>query len=156
MGSQVQAGTNVFFVTFTKGGEGNKEPKDVAYYIKMSFKVKGSHNEWNKICFKREDDDAEVQIEFGFDSSSNQTVKELVTKSIVKHVEHIKNAKGKPAFKMFKRDGTIHHGFLSLADVDRENSFQIQWLDKKVFSYFGIVIEDIEKECRSEYARWCL
>ena len=126
----------------------------------MSFKVGGSHNEWNKICFKREDDDAEVQFEFRFDSSSNQAVKELVTKSIFKHVENTKNAKGKPAFKMFKRDGTIHHGFLSLAVKvivgDRENSFQIQWLDKKVFSDLGIVIEDIEKECRSEYARWCL
>ena len=110
---------------------------------------------WKKVSVMRDPDGIPVEFEFGYDQDSNQTIKEIITKTIYKQVKEFKDHKGKQAFKMYKRDGAVFRGFERVALV-KENSFQVTWINKNAFTDKGIDPDEVDKQLRVEYTRWCL
>ena len=143
-----------FSVKFKRGALQYDEPGDAANHVKQNFKPDRDGDPWKKVTFTRQADSSEVEYEFNYDQASNQTIKEIITKKIFDFV------KGKgDDFKMFKRDGTIFNKFTCVARVIvgfKEDSFHVKWLKPEAFSEVGLDTSEIEKELRSEYAKWCL
>ena len=106
--------------------------------------------------FNREPDGMAIEYSFQYDVASNQQIKEIVTKRMF---NMIKEKGGGDDFKMYKRDGTVFKGFRCAARVIvgyREDSFQVKWIDPKIFKELGIEITEIELALRQEFAKWCL
>ena len=143
-----------FSVKFKRGALHYDEPGDAAHHVKQSFKPKRDGDLWKKVVFTREADNSQVEYEFSYDQASNQTIKEIITKKVFGFV------KGKgDDFEMFKKDGTIFKKFTCIARVIvgyKEDSFQVKWVKPEVFTEVGLDTAEIEKELRSEYAKWCL
>ena len=148
-----------FMITFTEGAAGLNKPSDVARYVKTSYDPKTEGESWKKVSVMRDPDGIPVEFEFGYDQDSNQTIKEIITKTIYKQVKEFKDDKGKQAFKMYKRDGAVFRGFECVAQVNvgvKENSFQVTWINKNAFTDKGIDPDEVDKQLRVEYTRWCL
>ena len=70
--------------------------------------------------------------------------------------------KDKPSggdYKVYKKEGTLYNKFKCVVRIItgyREDSFQVKWMDAKIFEETGIKTEDVEKELRTEFAKWCL
>ena len=110
-------------------------------------------------CDACDPDGIPVEFEFGYDQDSNQTIKEIITKTIYKQVKEFKDDKGKQPFKMYKRDGAVFRGFERVAQVNvgvKENSFQVTWINKNAFTDKSIDPDEVDKQLRVEYTRWCL
>ena len=63
------------------------------------------------------------------------------------------------AYALYKKDGMLYKKFKCVARVIvgyREDTFQIKWSDAKTFEETAVKIEEVEKELRIEFAKWCL
>ena len=144
-----------FSVKFKEGAGQCTQPKEAAKLVKDSFKPKADE-EWKTIKFKREGDGTDVEYSFQYDVASNQQIKEIITKDIYKMI------KDKPSggdYKVYKKEGTLYNKFKCVVRIItgyREDSFQVKWMDAKIFEETGIKTEDVEKELRTEFAKWCL
>ena len=106
--------------------------------------------------FKRDGDGVEVNFSCQFDVASDQQIKEIITKHIYKM---IKEKPGGNDYKFYKKEGTLYNKFKCIARIivgHREDSFQVKWVNAKLFEETGVKTEEVEKELRSEFAKWCL
>ena len=137
-----------FSVKFKEGAGQCTQPKEAA-------KLKADE-EWKTIKFKREGDGTDMEYSFQYDVASNQQIKEIITKHIYKMI------KDKPSggdYKVYKKEVTLYNKFKCVVRIIlgyREDSFQVKWMDAETFEETGIKTEDVEKELRTEFAKWCL
>ena len=71
----------------------------------------------------------------------------------------VKGKEGCSDYKAFKLDGTLYNDFKLVARVIfgfREDTFQVKWEDKATFEASGFNTDDVDKELKSVFARWCL
>jgi hypothetical protein len=144
-----------FSVKFKEGAAKCTQPEEAAKFVRGHFAPKGEE-EWKSVKFNREPDGMAIEYSFQYDVASNQQIKEIVTKRMF---NMIKEKGGGDDFKMYKRDGTVFKGFRCAARVIvgyREDSFQVKWIDPKIFKELGIEITEIELALRQEFAKWCL
>ena len=128
---------NRFWVKFKRGALHYENPSEAAQHVKKSFKPKEEDGTWATVEVKRKADELVFEYEFNYDSSSNQVIKELITKGIYKHV---KDKDGGKEFKAFRKDGTIYKNFKCVAKVlvgYKADSFQVQWWDPQAFTAVG-------------------
>ena len=146
---------NRFSVKFKPGVANCTEPKETAKFVKNSFAPKGDED-WKDVTFKRDPDGKDMRFGFQYDVASNQQIKEIITK----HIHNmIKDKHGGGDFKAFKKEGTLYKKFQCIVRVIvgyREDSFQLKWVDASTFEETGVKVDDVEKELRSVFAKWCL
>ena len=144
-----------FSVKFKPGAGQHTQPKEAAKYVKEQFKPKADED-WKTINFNRAPGGTPVEFSFQYDMASNQAIKEVVVKHMYKMV---KDKEGCSDYKAFKLDGTLYNDFKLVARVIfgfREDTFQVKWEDKATFEASGFNTDDVDKELKSVFARWCL
>ena len=131
------------------------QTQEAAKFVRNSFAHK-EDEDWKNIKSKREGDGKDVEFSFQYDIASNQQIKEIVTKYIYNVV---KDKQEGDRYKLYKKEGTVFKDFDCIARVIvgyREDSFQVKWPGANAFGESGVKTEDVEKDLRREFAKWCL